>query len=287
MTRPPGARATARPRSSVLAADPEILALLGPTERVAYALGAQLNETLWGKRVSMAWGNLVAQPGLGRLIDVRLRLFGAEHLPRRSMILATNHRTWFDQFAVMIATWDSFAAPPFLYCPVRSSFYYDRPLGLALNFLVSGSAMYPPVFRDDRGPRLNRHVVEACVRLLDWSPRTVVAIHPEGMRSAGDDAYAFLPPKSGIGRIALASRAPVVPSFVNGLPRTFGALLAERVTKGAEPIRVFVGPPVALDDLDGREDDRDAHREASARVMAAIAALGEQDRVFMREWRAG
>jgi 1-acyl-sn-glycerol-3-phosphate acyltransferase len=275
-----------RTRGPLLAADPAILALLGPMERVAYALGAQLNETERGKRLSMVWGHLVAQPGLALTIDARLRLFGAEHLPRRSMILATNHRTWFDQFAVMIATWDHYAAPPFLYCPVRSAFYYDRPLGIALNFAVSGSAMYPPVFRDDRGPVLNRHVVDACVRLLAWSPRAVVAIHPEGMRSTSGDAYALLPPKPGIGRIALASGAPVVPSFVNGLPATFGKLLVERVTPGVEPVRVFVGPPVDLADLAGRAEDRDAHREAAGRVMAAIGALAEKDRAFMQEWRA-
>lgn len=260
--------------------------LLSPFERFACRLGEQLNETHWGKRVSSAWGHRIAEPALALTIDRRLRLEGQEHLPSRSMLLATNHRTWFDQFAVMIALWEHFPEPPYLYCPVRSSFYYERPLGVALNLLVSGNAMYPPVFRDDRGPALNRSVVDTCVRLLDWSPRTVVALHPEGRRNPSDDAYALLPPKSGIGRIALASRAPVVPSFVNGLPRSFGALLRERMTPGVEPVRVFVGPPVDLADLYEAADEPGAHREASQRVMAAIAALGERDREFMRSWRA-
>jgi 1-acyl-sn-glycerol-3-phosphate acyltransferase len=119
------------------------------------------------------------------------------------------------------------------------------------------------------------------VRLLDWSPRTVVALHPEGRRNPSRDPYALLPPKSGIGRIALASRAPVVPSFVNGLPPTFGALLRERLRHDVEPVRVFVGPPVALDDLHPRAGEREAEREAATRVMQAIAALGERDRAFM------
>ncbi|MCK6571610.1 1-acyl-sn-glycerol-3-phosphate acyltransferase [Myxococcota bacterium] len=266
-------------------ADPEILAALKPAERFAYALGAQLNETTWGKRLSMAWGHNVAQPGLALTINNRLRLFGAEHLPARSIILATNHRTWFDQFAVMIATWDHYPQAPFLYCPVRSAFYYERPLGVALNLLVSGNAMYPPVFRDDRGPLLNRNVVDACVRLLEWTPRAVVAMHPEGTRNQGDDPYSFLPPKAGIGRIALAARAPIIPSFVNGLPRTFKKLLEQRVTKGVEPVRVFLGPAVPLDDLYDRPDDREAHHEAATRTMTAIAALGEADRAFMATWR--
>ena len=156
---------------------------------------------------------------------------------------------------------------------------------MALNLLVSGNAMYPPVFRDDRGPVLNRNVIDACVRLLDWTPRAVVAMHPEGMRNPGDDPYDFLPPKAGVGRIALASRAPVVPCFVNGLPRSFGTLLKERVARDAEPIRVMLGEPVDLKDLYDRADDREAHREAAVRTMASIAALGDADRAFIAAWR--
>jgi 1-acyl-sn-glycerol-3-phosphate acyltransferase len=267
-------------------ADPEILAALKPAERFAYRVGAQLNETHLGKRVSMLWGNHVAQPALALTINARLRFFGAENMPGRSAIFAANHRTWFDQFAMLIAAWDHFPEAPYIYCPVRSTFYYERPLGVALNLLVSGNSMYPPVFRDDRGPVLNRNVVDACVRLLNWTPRAVVAMHPEGTRSQGEDPYTFLPPKSGIGRIALAARAPIVPSFVNGLPRSFGKLIEERVKPGVEPVRVFLGPSVPLDDLYDHAEDRDAQREAAVRTMTSIAALGEQDRAFMAEWHA-
>jgi 1-acyl-sn-glycerol-3-phosphate acyltransferase len=267
-------------------ADPEILAALRPSERFAYRVGAQLNETHLGKRLSMLWGNHVAQPALALTINARLRFFGAENMPGRSAIFASNHRTWFDQFAMLIAAWEHFPEAPYIYCPVRSAFYYERPLGVALNLLVSGNSMYPPVFRDDRGPVLNRNVVDACVRLLKWTPRAVVAMHPEGTRGHGDDPYTFLAPKTGIGRIALAARAPIVPSFVNGLPRSFGKLIEERVKPGVEPVRVFLGPSVPLDDLYDHAEDRDAHREAAVRTMTSIAALGEQDRAFMAEWHA-
>jgi hypothetical protein len=49
-------------------------------------------------------------------------------------------------------------------------------------------------------------------------------------------------------------------------------------------VRVFVGPPVLLDDLYAHATDRDAQREASTRVMSAIAELGEKDRAFMATW---
>jgi len=264
----------------------EVDAALGGIERFAYRIGRTLNESVRGKRWSMAWGNYIAQPGLALTIRPRLHLEGGEHLPGRSLILAANHRTFFDLFAVLIATWDLYPEPPFLYCPVRSGFFYEKPLGSLLNLLVSGYAMYPPIFRDERGPVLNRSAVDACVRLLEWNPRVIVAMHPEGTRNQTDDAYALLPAKPGIGRIALRSRAPVLPVFVNGLPRTFGRLLEERFTAGIEPVRVLIGPPVGLDDLYDRADEPEAHREAAHRIVEAIRAGGERDRAFMADWRA-
>lgn len=77
-----------------------------------------------------------------------------------------------------------------------------------------------------------------------------------------------------------------MPSFVDGLPRSFGKLIEERVKPGVEPVRVFLGPSVPLDDLYDHAEDRDAHREAAVRTMTSIAALGEQDRAFMAEWHA-
>ena len=68
-------------------------------------------------------------------------------------------------------------------------------------------------------------------------------VHPEGRRNDSGDPDAFLSPKPGIGRIALRSRAPVVPIFVNGLAQGFGRLLRQRMTAGVEPVRVLVGPP--------------------------------------------
>jgi len=61
----------------------------------------------------------------------------------------------------------------------------------------------------------------------------------------------------------------------------------DRLRADAEPVRAFLGAPVPLDDLYPHAGERDAEREASVRVMAAIAALGEQDRAFMKTWSPG
>ncbi len=251
------------------------------TERAGCLLGAALAETHAGRAAAIRYQSWVSVPVLGLTVNDRLHLTGAEHLPLdRSFILAANHRSYFDLYAAMLATWRLFERPPYLYCPVRTTFFYERPAGVLLNATICANAMYPPVFRDDRARALNRYAVDRAVRLLEWSPRTIIAIHPEGRRNQGD-AYELLSPKPGVGRIGLRSRAPVIPVFVNGLPPSFGELLRDRARPDGTPVRVHVGPPVELADLYPHEDDPDAHLEAAARTLAAIAERGEVDRRWM------
>lgn len=258
-----------------------VMAALKPNERLPYIVGRRLNETDLGKRLGMGWTRIGARPGLHQLIKHRLELRGQEHLPDRSFILVCNHRTWFDLYATTIAFWPLYEKVPYLYCPVRSTYYYERPLGAVLNIAASGNAMYPPIFRDDRGPVLNRLAVESCTRLLNWSPRTIIGIHPEGTRNPSEDPYTLLPAKPGVGYIAHDSRAPVIPAFVAGLPKKFGTIARDRFRAGAEPVRVWLGPPVALDDLlDAPADKPTAHAIAD-RSMDAVRALAEQDRAYM------
>jgi 1-acyl-sn-glycerol-3-phosphate acyltransferase len=244
-------------------------------------VGRRLNESELGKRIGMGWTRIGARPALHAFISNRLELRGQEHLPKRSFILVCNHRTWFDLYATTIAFWPLYDEVPFLYCPVRSNYYYERPMGVALNLAVSGNAMYPPIFRDDRGPALNRLAVESCTRLLDWSPRTIIGIHPEGTRNSSEDPYSLLPAKPGVGYIAHDSKAPVIPAFVAGLPRKFGRIARDRFRKDAEPVRVWLGPPVPLDDLLAAPADRETAHAIADRSMEGVRALAEQDRAYM------
>lgn len=256
------------------------------TERAACAVGAGIAHTRLGRRAATWHQDKISVPVLGKVLEDRLFLFGAEHMPRdTSFILAANHRSYFDLYAVLLASWRVFDRPPHLYCPVRTTFFYERPLGVALNLAVCANAMYPPVFRDSRGPTLNRYAIDEAVHMLDTDPRTVIAIHPEGRRNESADPYTYLPAKSGVGRIGLRSQAPVIPVYVGGLPPAFSALLKARVLGQGPPIRVWLGAPVELSDLYGRAATPAAHHEASNRVMQAVAALGEDDRAYMAELR--
>lgn len=264
----------------------EFWATLTWTERAACAVGAGIAHTRVGRRVATWHQDHVSVPVLGKLLDDRLHLHGAEHMPRDAgFVLAANHRSYFDLYAVLLATWGVFDRSPHLYCPVRTRFFYERPVGVALNLAVCANAMYPPVFRDDRGPLLNRYAIDEAVYMLDTDPRTVIAIHPEGRRNADPDPYTYLPAKTGVGRIGLRSQAPVIPVYVGGLPPKFSELVKERVSGQGTPVRVRMGAPVDLADLYDRPRSMAAQREASDRVMQAVAELGEDDRAFMAELR--
>jgi perosamine synthetase len=92
-----------------------------------------------------------------------------------------------------------------------------------------------------------------------------VGIFPEGTRREKGVRKTRSPrPHTGAARVALAAGVPLVPAAVVG---------TERLTM-LRRWRVAFGTPLPLDDLE--PDDRRAPREATRRLMAAIAGLEEE-----------
>ena len=83
-----------------------------------------------------------------------------------------------------------------IYFPVRTSFFYTRPLGVLMNLGIAGGAMWPPVFRDERKDRLNPIGVNQLVEVLHEAG-SVVGLHPEGTRNHAADPCDLLPPARG------------------------------------------------------------------------------------------
>ena len=76
--------------------------------------------------------------------------------PERGVLLVSNHRSFFDQYAALMAVWTYPARwGRSLNFPVRSEFFYDKPTGLFLNYFVAAGAMYPPIYRDTTRQVLN------------------------------------------------------------------------------------------------------------------------------------
>lgn len=259
----------------------EQLELLTKTERVSFELADFVTTRVPG--VAAAWntafmGFLIWSAG-GRRLDVR----GLEHLAPYGkdarVLLVANHRSFFDFYVITaILFWRTNLSKRILF-PVRSSFFYDNPLGPVLNAAMSGMAMFPPILRDPRRAAFNRYSIARCVEELE-KPGTVMGLHPEGTRNKGSDPYSFLPAQPGVGKVALESSAPVFPVFIHGVTNN---LVREWRRNWLEPksrhrITVIFGPEIDFADLRAMGSRATTQKRAADRCLAAIQSLAEAHR---------
>jgi glycerol-3-phosphate dehydrogenase (NAD(P)+) len=137
---------------------------------------------------------LILKPAI--LIYFRLRRLGREHVPGGGVILAANHRSFLDPFAIG--------------CCIGRPIYFVAKEELFKNPLVAWFLNCLGAFPIRRGLADQESVITS-LALLD-SGRPVV-IFPEGTRIPDGSLGR---PKRGVGRLALESGAPVVPIAVTG-----------------------------------------------------------------------
>jgi 1-acyl-sn-glycerol-3-phosphate acyltransferase len=196
--------------------------------------------------------------------------------PDTSYILATNHRSFFDLYVItghLVRRGLSHR----LVFPVRSEFFYDQPLGLAVNGIMSFFAMYPPVFRDPKRAALNLTGLDEIAYLLGRGGH-FLGIHPEGTRNQGDDPYTLLPAQSGIGRLIYRTPAVVLPAFVAGLINDLPRQIASNFDGTGTPVHIVFGDPLDFSDLKARAGSPRVYRAIAERTRDVIAALGDEER---------
>jgi 1-acyl-sn-glycerol-3-phosphate acyltransferase len=177
----------------------------------------------------------------------RLQARGKEHLPKGGFVLACNHVSSFDPWALGMPLWPK----RFLRFMAKSELYWPP-----LNFLLNGAGAFPV----RRGQR-DAAAIETAVQLA--CDGHVVAMFPEGTRRTKGLVKRFeARPRSGAARIALEAGVPLVPAAVQGTDKL---LRLGRLT-------VVYGPPVEIDDLRGGDVAEAAH-EATERLMTRIAEL--------------
>src|SRR5215471_8579042 len=111
-------------------------------ERAALAICAFVNRDARAKSLQTAWQRHIAGEFVNAIIESRLRVFGLEHVlnlePNRGVLLCANHRSFFDQYALMSFLYRHTAWPQRCYFPVRSNFFYDAWSGIVVNALMGG-----------------------------------------------------------------------------------------------------------------------------------------------------
>jgi len=261
---------------------PEDLATLAPRERMALRIARFVNESPRVKSATQRFNEIVGSRWMTLVSRARMRLVGMDKMirldPDRGVLIAANHRSFFDMYMITTYLHHHVDWVRRMYFPVRSSFFYDRLVGVALNAAMSGVAMYPPIFR----PKEKRGVTRAGLDFLAdrlREPGTVVGIHPEGTRNKGDDPYELLPAEQGFGRVVLQSMPIVIPVFINGMGNDLYKECRSTFDGTGTPILMVFGDPVDLNEFANKDPERlRTQVEVGRKVLSAIAALGELER---------
>ena len=252
-------------------------------ERLAFRTADLFNRHL--KWVAQAWNRTFMVVLLFLTGGRRIKGYGVhrvEHIQGTDrVIMVANHRSFFDFFVIMFINFTQTQISSRIIFPVRATFFYTRPLGVLINLLMSGMAMFPPIMRAPHKRPFNQYAV---ARVLDElrRPGTVVGFHPEGTRQKGPDPYDILPPHPGVGEIAYHAdeNVKIIPIFVVGMTNN---ILRETLRNWFRPrqfpIDVVYGDPIDLSALRRREDCRETHMLIAHACMDAVAELA----AFQRE----
>ena len=216
-------------------------------------------------------------------ISRRLRIHGAERLagiPEGAPLLVlANHRSFFDLFIIGWTLMNRCGLRRRIVFPVRANFFYENPLGLLINVLMSGGAMFPPFFRNKVQSGFNEHALGLLVARLH-EQGTLVGFHPEGTRNKTADPYTLLPAQVGAGLLALKTRpeSVIIPAFVNGLSNSIGTELWNNLRR-REPVLVVFGAPPDLTHWP-QETRLTHHKKCSDELLAGIGKLGEEEKAL-------
>jgi 1-acyl-sn-glycerol-3-phosphate acyltransferase len=201
--------------------------------------------------------------------------------PPRGLLLASNHRSFFDQYFISCWLFKTTDLLRRVYFPVRSQFFYERPLGLAVSLVMSALCMYPPVFRDSSKRDFNNYSVKRIVQLLK-EQGTVVGVHPEGTRNKGDDPYTLLRAQPGIGKLILDAQPMVVPIFINGLGNNFVQQVKDNFNGSGTPVVMIVGEPLDLSSFFAGPNRLRTQMAVADHVVEEIGKLGPLERAYRR-----
>lgn len=263
----------------------EQLAVLSRFERVAFEICDQVNRrplvksachtylrTFGASWVYHATRNLVHIDGVENIASLR---------PERGVLLVVNHRSFFDLYAISSVLLRNSSWVRRMYFPVRSTYFYERVDGVAVNAVMSALAMYPPILRDQNKRGFNQFSVELMAE-LSREPGTVIGIHPEGTRGKGPDPYQLLPPQLGVGQIVHAARPIVLPVFTLGLSNDFPRQVRGNFDGSGDPITVVFGAPVDLSDFYAQEPRARTFKAIAERLHDELGTLAGREKALRK-----
>jgi 1-acyl-sn-glycerol-3-phosphate acyltransferase len=180
----------------------------------------------------------------------RIQVQGREHIPRQGkLILAANHISGYDPFVI------GALVPRVLYFLAKKELFRNPLLGAVLRVLLHAV----PVDRRDIGHTTVRRINE----LLAGGE--AILLFPEGTRNRSGKIGEG---KSGVGMLAAANRADVVPVRVDGLH------VARASMWRRSRIKVVFGPALSVAPfLQNGTATKEIYRQIATTVLERIRAL--------------
>jgi len=196
----------------------------------------------------------------------RPEITGGEHIPRTGgAILASNHLSLLDSIflPLMVERPVTFAA--------KSEYFTGS--GAAQRFAGAYLRATKQLSVDRVGARSAHDTLRAALNLVEAGE--LFGIYPEGTRSPDGRLYRG---RTGIGWLALASGAPVIPVAMVGTER---ALPPGHSIPTLHRVAIKVGRPLTFDEYQGTAQAALARRAITDGVMKAIQGLSGQEYVPM------
>jgi len=268
---------------------------LTPVERAALRFAELANETPSGKWLQTRFLRGVSYVWVRAFLAHRMLVEGLDELiamppPPTGVMLVSNHRSYFDQYAMLLACY--MGPVPWakrLYFPVRSNFFYDHALGIAVNAAVAAGAMYPPIYRQSERRALNDGTLDKMVEILR-TPNNVLGMHPEGTRGKGPDPYTFLRAQPGVGKLALLAQPVIIPTFILGLGNKITQDIAWNFQRGARrehAVITIFGKPLDYSHLLAEKPRPTLYLKTAEFLMQEVGKLAAREKELRADLQAG
>lgn len=213
------------------------------------------------RRYSAAWrtGTKVVLPPLIKAVMKR-DWQGYQHFPRQGgMLVAANHLSYADWPAMALFVHEAGRYPAFM---IKSSAFDVKLIGT----LLRGCGQLPV----RRGEADAANVLKVAEQAL--SDGECVVIYPEGTVTRDPEQWPMLA-RTGVARLALATRVPVIPVAQWGAQDILPYGTTKPHLWPRHTVRMLAGPPVDLTEFDGKPFTRDVLRGATNAIMADVTRL--------------
>ncbi|MEU1542578.1 lysophospholipid acyltransferase family protein [Actinacidiphila glaucinigra] len=203
---------------------------------------------------------VIAKPPLVVLFKRDWR--GMEHIPGQGgFITAVNHNSYLDPLSYAHFQYNTGRVPRFL---AKAPLFKPAFVGAILR----GTGQIPVYRESTDAANAFRAAVDAI------NSGECVAFYPEGTLTRDPEMWPMVG-KTGVARVALMTKAPVIPVAQWGANEVMPPYATEKKFRlfPRRTLRVVAGPPVDLSAFYGQEANAEVLRDATDTIMAAVSEL--------------